>query len=367
MSIKFYVLCSSNLKATKRHEQTIPKEDIHFVFNSQDQNYIDSAVAYATSENIAYSITTSDGTPATGKNSVLDIFTASDNEYMVLVDGDDFITPHGVWTYKQLAQSSTCPDVVALEYQYGIYADWGYMNPHHYNPRVGATDPFDHQQIHGFPCRCFILKQDFWQKAINGNYIPTPEGNDFAVQLSQAHTKWAQYAYRYINNWESHCRVVFYSKAAAAHRFDTAHTIGEDTLQYFILKHEHVQGNLTMKILTDRYPTYVYDTRVEGVCADAHNRVGNRGWETWLRLLGNKYEEYDNQGKMHDYELPKVEVQWNTRDDLDSYDIVWPEGYAPDVMNLVNFPGPRYIWWDAQAGIPGQGELFRVGPEGGWE
>jgi len=42
---------------------------------------------------------------------------------MVLIDGDDFVTPHGVWTYKELAQSPRCPDAVALEYQYVIRPD----------------------------------------------------------------------------------------------------------------------------------------------------------------------------------------------------------------------------------------------------
>ena len=52
------------------------------------------------SEGIEHYVTESDGTPATGKNSVLRLFLESDNEYMVHVDGDDMITPYGRNLYR---------------------------------------------------------------------------------------------------------------------------------------------------------------------------------------------------------------------------------------------------------------------------
>ena len=357
MSLKFYVLCSKNLKATQRHERTIPKEDLHIVINSEDGDYVNSAIDYCVSANIEYTVTTSDGTPATGKNSVFDVFTSSNNDHMVLVDGDDFITPHGVWLYKQLAASNTCPDVVAIEYQYGIYADRGYHTPHHYDPYVGCSDKNDHDQIQGFGTRCFLQPFSYWEKAINGRLIDTSNGTNYAQHLSDVHERWANYAYRYINNWETHCRVVLYSQAAAAFRFDTDLLIGEDTLQYFVLKHEHVNGRLNMKVLNDRYPTYVYDTRVGGVCADQHYRVGRPGWIDWLELLTEKYEEYDSLGMMHDDELPQVSICYTPWDDPAlGWDIIWDQGgetpYVPDLLGLVNYPGPDVVWWDATAGAP---------------
>jgi len=362
MSLKFYALCSKNLKATQRHEQTIPKEDLHIVINSLDGDYVNTAVDYCVSANIDYTVTTSDGTAATGKNSVFDVFTSSNNDHMVLVDGDDFITPHGVWLYKQLAQSNTCPDVVALEYQYGIFADWGYISNHYYDPFVGCADKNDHGQIQGFGCRTFLQPFSYWEKAINGRLIPIPADSthpnyNYSRHLSDVHTRWANYAYRYINNWETHCRIVFYSKAAAAFRFDEDYIIGEDTLQYFILKNEHVNGRLNMKVLNDRYPTYVYDTRVGGVCADEHYRVGQPGWIDWLEPLTEEYERYDSMGLMHDDKLPQVSICYTPWDDPAlGWDIIWDQGgetpYVPDLMNLVQYPGPDEIWWDATAGAP---------------
>ena len=361
MSLKFYALCSKNLLATQRHERTIPKEDLHIVINSLDGDYVNTAIDYCVSANIEYSVTVSDGTPATGKNSVFDIFKASTHDHMVLVDGDDFITPHGVWLYKQLSQSNTCPDVVALEYQYGIFADRGYLTSHHHDPYLGCSDIHNHDQIQGFGCRTFLQPLSYWQKAMAGNLIDIPSNDspnyNYAVHLSDVHQRWATYAYRYINNWESHCRIVFFSKAAAEFRFDEDYIIGEDTLQYFILKNEHVNGRLNMKVLNDRYPTYVYDTRVGGVCQDEHFRVGQPGWIDWLEPLTEEYERYDSLGLMHDDVLPQVSICYTPWDDPAlGWDIIWDQGgetpYVPDLMGLVNYPGPDVVWWDATAGAP---------------
>ena len=123
--LKYYVLCSSNIFTTKKHLETIPKEDIVYVFNSnvdceihyeRNSQYLVDAEAWAKSENLEYYITDSDGTPSTGKNSVLDIFQASDNDYMVLVDGDDFIRTV-VWEFPNYEQALKCHD--SKEYQAG--------------------------------------------------------------------------------------------------------------------------------------------------------------------------------------------------------------------------------------------------------
>lgn len=354
MRLKFYALCSKNLKATKRHERTIPKEDLYIVINSQDSDYVTAATNYCLEAGIPYSVTESDGTAATGKNSVFDIFNGSDNDYMILVDGDDFITPHGVWLYKQLAESASPPDVVALEYQYGIFADRGYLTDHYFDPYIGCSDTDDHDQVQGFGCRTFLQPFSYWEKAINGTLIQTSETNPFSYRLNDVHQRWARYAWKYINNWETHCRIVWYSKVAAQFPFDTRHRIGEDTLQYFILKNEHVNNRLTMKILMDRYPTYVYDTRVGGVCQDQHFRVGQPGWIDWLEPLTERYEEYDAAGLMHDIKLPQIKVCYTPWDDPTwGYDILWhTDVYTPDLMGLVNYPGPNVVYWDAQAGAP---------------
>ena len=74
MAMKFYVLCSKNIQATKRHLDTISREDIYYVFNSQDADYVAEASAWCDAESLPYSVTTSDGTPSTGKTLCLMCF-----------------------------------------------------------------------------------------------------------------------------------------------------------------------------------------------------------------------------------------------------------------------------------------------------
>ena len=97
--LKYYALCCRNMHGTKRHLDYIPKEDLVIVLNSwsgakgedgdENAQYLVDAEAWCISESVEYYVTESDGTPSTGKNSVMELFRASDNDYMVLVDGDD--------------------------------------------------------------------------------------------------------------------------------------------------------------------------------------------------------------------------------------------------------------------------------------
>ena len=42
---------------------------------------------------------------------------------MVQIDGDDYLTPHGVWLYKHLAESDSPPDAIALMNQMSYIID----------------------------------------------------------------------------------------------------------------------------------------------------------------------------------------------------------------------------------------------------
>ena len=120
MALKFYALCTRNIYALMRHAKYIPKGDLFIIINSQNEEFIAAAEHYCKSESIDYAITESDGTAATGKNSFLDTFLASDNDYAVLVDGDDFITPHDVVTYRLIATMPNPRDAIGITNQIGI-------------------------------------------------------------------------------------------------------------------------------------------------------------------------------------------------------------------------------------------------------
>ena len=112
--MKFYILTSSYLEGIHRATKVIPSEDMVVVINATDKEYVERAVDYCNENELEYYVTESDGTPATGKNSVLKLFLESDNDYMVHVDGDDIITHHGYRLYTQMAKHESPPDMVVL-------------------------------------------------------------------------------------------------------------------------------------------------------------------------------------------------------------------------------------------------------------
>ena len=116
--MKFYILVNRKLEYLKDHLKTIPRSDQVVVINSLDNDFIDQASAYCQEMSIEYYVTESDGTAATGKNSVMKLFLESDNEYMVQVDGDDKITDYGYKSYKALSRHKNPPDLVVIRNQF---------------------------------------------------------------------------------------------------------------------------------------------------------------------------------------------------------------------------------------------------------
>lgn len=359
--VKFYALMCRNLNALKRHQRTIPKEDLVIVINTLDKWFEEEAIKYCMEEGIEWYCTDSNGTPSRGKNSVLDLFEASDNDYMVLIDGDDFITPHGYWTYKQLAKHPFPPDVVSLRYQFGIQRETGYnhaiaylRDPKDRSALLGVKDPQNSDAIHGAGTRCFLQDYQWWTLARKGQLITTNIADEHSIAFCDVHTRWANLCYNYIDNWETHLRLVWFSKKAIeGNRFDPNFMIGEDTLFYLVLKDQALKGKFVMKQLFDLFATYVYDTRVGGVVWDERDKYGDPGtqdygWYLWLKKLVEEYERYEELGIMSRARLPELAIKTHEVEDIvvhneefaDEYywDIVWPEGYRPDTLGLINYP-----------------------------
>lgn len=344
--LRYYVLCCRNMHALKRHLETIPTDMITFVINTLDSEFESEAVAYCQSEGVECVVTESNGTASQGKNSVIELFLKSSYDHFVLVDGDDYLTPHGVWTYNYIADMDEPPDVVALEYQYGLWRENGYgfaaiemlgKNTEALaNPYLGCTDPSNSKKIMAYPTRVFMQDKSWWEKAISGDLVRTFAGDDFSHRLNRAHHRWVSMAFKYISKWETHHRIVLCSrKACDGFRYDPEFPVGEDTLLYLRFKDAHVNGDLVVKHHYDRYPTYVYDTRVNGVVTENRHFDGvfDLGWCLWLESLADKFELMESEGIMHEDEVMPI---------INS-EIVWPDGYIPDTLGAVNWPGNKKI------------------------
>lgn len=325
-TVKFYALCCRNIEALKRHQISIPIDDLVIVINTLDEGFKNAAVEYCTGQGIEHYITESNGTPSQGKNSVLDIFLQSDNDYMVLIDGDDLVTPYGVWLYKEIANLASPPDAVALQNQVGV--------------RIASDVDHGVAELLGdfvIAGRCFTRIQKWWDVALSGELIYVPEGDDFAHNLRDVHTRWARHCAQYLQANETHHRVVFKSRRAAEYRYDPLYKCGEDTLLYLDLKHESMSSDFVLRHIDDFYPSYIYDIRVGGVIEKANdhddddNFLGyDHGWLAWMKKLVEAYDALEEQGKMH---TEKVEVISVLPHNYQS-EIRWPEGFDKDLLGL---------------------------------
>jgi len=116
-TLRFYVLTSRNLKCLKRHFVSLPKQHTTVIINTLDKDYESLVQDWCFREKINCVATESNGKPGKGKNAVLDHFLDSDYDYMVQIDGDDFLQPHGVNLYTWVAHNDA-PDGIQIVHSY---------------------------------------------------------------------------------------------------------------------------------------------------------------------------------------------------------------------------------------------------------
>lgn len=305
--IRFYILCSRNIFALRRHLNTIPASEQVVVINTLDKCFESEAVEHCETHGIEYYVTESDGTAPTGKNCLYQVFRETSDDFMVMLDGDDFITPHGYLTYKAIWETGKAPDVLALTYQFALC-----VHPQHWlnvgidefyrsNGRVSIQDP---DKIPVYGDRPFMFKE-----------------MDFPV-TAVTMRRWHGLAAKYISPNETHHRVTMVSKKAVDSYYWPAFRVGEDTLLYLQYKDAMVRGELTMVHHNEKIPTYVYDTRVDGVCAQENAENAKKDDRArWLKDLLDEIEVMGSRGELHQVLPPSLEIQW-------------PDDYVPDVLGL---------------------------------
>lgn len=286
--LKYYVLTSKNLDLLKRHTSikysNIPVDLLVVVINTQDKAYEKEASEYCQKAGIEYYITESNSTPGRGKNSLLEKFLESDNDYCVQIDGDDYLTPHGVYMYNNLANTESPPDAVCLTKQISIL----------YNEYDTSLEIAERQLI---TSRYFVIDYDVDIKKM------LKAGAKDIAKYYEEHRKYSE-------KNESHCRITWYSRKAAEHRFREDIHIGEDTLHYFKLKNEHVAGRLVFMNSVESPPTYIYDQTTDGTVkkySEFHTDL------TWMRKYMEILFQYKSEGILHNNEthpLPLLKINY---------------------------------------------------------
>lgn len=338
--VKFYVLVSKDVKLTKKRllSHFDNWDDFHVIINSKDKDMEESLVELVEGYGIDYTVTESDGTPATGKNSMLKVFLESDNEYAVCIDGDDILTAHGYDYYTQLGQDENPPDILALYRQQHIYWE--------NSERLGSAH---YLQDKSFPDSiAFMTEEELYEmlvfryKKYVGNIELTDEEEETYRDMAFRRYRHNQVMNDYSERYEYMTRMVWFSrKAAELTDYDNSVTIGEDTLQFFKHKKSAEDGDLRVYIKRDGKgfePTYITYMGNDSITRHKKNSF-------WVDKPYDKLAPSDN--RSFDDTLPhSVEFRMKAaRSGVDIYGWEWLDSFYERVKVLEDngeLPSPDF-------------------------
>jgi glycosyltransferase involved in cell wall biosynthesis len=104
------ILTSGKPEKLERCIQSVQQNSSLFdkvvVCNSNDENFISLASQICYDNNIKCVNTRSNDTPGRGKNSVIDYFLKTENDWLFQVDGDDYITKNAISILENLVDNS---------------------------------------------------------------------------------------------------------------------------------------------------------------------------------------------------------------------------------------------------------------------
>jgi hypothetical protein len=116
MNLLVAVLTSRDVEKLKRCiESVLPQtSDVVVVCNTLDFSFVEQARSVAEEYNVEFLVTESNGTPAKGKNSVLEIFRSRSHAYYMQVDADDYLAPDALTKLVNIVNNKPDVDVVGL-------------------------------------------------------------------------------------------------------------------------------------------------------------------------------------------------------------------------------------------------------------
>jgi hypothetical protein len=244
-------------------------------------------------------VTESDGTAGTGKNSVLKLFLDSDNEYMVHIDGDDFMTPYGRNLYRTITRLPDCPDLIALYNQPSMF-DYDFEQ---FKDKVDSRDNVGEINNAFFPHQYEILFENVLNsrqlehhiKWYTERYYMTPEKAD---RMSRIRLSLEQLYIDYGDGNEAFNRMVFFSrKAASLMNYTNELIVGEDTVEYYKMKKLALEGKLDMRVRDERQGyTYIYMEDYAGIISTEQGKYESKEelshrWD-WLEPLLNTLNSF---------------------------------------------------------------------------
>lgn len=312
--LKFYILISSDTGCLWRHfspdYSALPKEHTEVIINTTSKQDERDLVQFCNDFDISYTVTKSNGTPGKGKNSVLEIFSKSSYDYCVQIDGDDLLTPHGVELYQQIAESENAPDAICLKNQVAMIKS--------VDSKEKNLVPISFFTVTGEQLNYSNTYKDMLEAGLD------PETADNFISYKKEFHKNAD---KYIEENETHCRVVFFSRKAAKYKFLENIMIGEDTLHYYELKNAHMLKEIEMQC-NDEFPaTYIYYLHPDSV---VHRETNGLQDLTWMKDFNASVLKLEEEDKLWDTDLPPLRVNYISPPCMDDYGVSGGIGYLRD-------------------------------------
>lgn len=102
------ILTSDDTEKLERAIKSVEGVDTLVVANSLDSSYAAKAKEVADKYNCMFIETESNGTPGKGKQSVLDYFNTTDYDYLIPIDGDDYLLEGGTSKIIEIVKTTQC-------------------------------------------------------------------------------------------------------------------------------------------------------------------------------------------------------------------------------------------------------------------
>ena len=263
--MKFYVLVSGNIWSFEQCIMLLPKDRTQVVINTLDESMVPRIINCCNWYGVKFIRTKSDGTPATGKNSLIKTFLDSNDEYAVCVDGDDIITPWGIKFYTELAKDDEAPDIISLYKQVALRR----FKVEQMHENMFESDmPMEWERSHPLTkCEndiCFMTHSEI-KEWLAGQKVPEEK-----LELwTNERYKFQQFMNAYSEDYEYMSRMVWFSRKAAEYvHYENDLVIGEDTVQFMKLKKLAFEGKLRMYRKRDGIgvkPTYIMNQVQTGI------------------------------------------------------------------------------------------------------
>jgi len=304
--LKFYILISKDPGRLWRHFSSnysnLSPSEAEVVINTTDEQDERDLVEFCKDFGLSYHVTKSNGTPARGKNCLLEIFENSPHDYCVQIDGDDYLTPYGVELYKRVAAAKVVPDAICLKEQVSIVPIGTFWKPE------------------------IEIRKFFHCSPGTIDFEKMEEGLKLTKNSEETISKWLEYqkefyslAQKYVEGDESHSRVVFMSKKAAKYKFREDFTVGEDTLQYYALKNAHMNKELVLVCNDEAPATYIYNQTMPGTVYKESK--GNQNFD-WMYEFNKEVRRLEQEGILHAKDVPLLKINYTEIPNMDDFGIV---------------------------------------------